>query len=200
MPRDDTPNNRSAAADVALEDPVIVARIGAPHGVRGDVLIASFTDPVDNLLDYEPRYLRLPATGRRAVEAWRPLRLDGLRPYNDRFLARVPGYDQREDVATLRGAEIAVERNSLPEPEPDAHYWRDLNGARVVNRAGEVLGTVAAMMETGSHTVLVVRDQDGERLIPFVEDYVDSVEPDAAEEAARARLLVRVDWQRAWDD
>jgi 16S rRNA processing protein RimM len=58
----------------------------------------------------------------------------------------------------------------------------------VVNRQGEELGKVTAMQEFGAHPVMVVAHDGGERLIPFVEAYVDAVDV--------AGDRIEVDWQK----
>jgi 16S rRNA processing protein RimM len=67
----------------------------------------------------------------------------------------------------------------------------DLIGLQVVNREGELLGTVRDLMSTGPQTVLVlaheVNGQPQERLIPFVSAYVDQVD--------LAARKITVDWQ-----
>jgi 16S rRNA processing protein RimM len=95
----------------------------------------------------------------------------------------------------LRGARIFVPRSSFPSTTDDEYYWVDLIGADVVNRQGDALGRVSALIDTGPHSVLCVRrpdaatdaaDGQAERLIPFVSAYVDTVD-------TAARRIV-VDW------
>ena len=61
----------------------------------------------------------------------------------------------------------------------------------VVNRVGVALGVVTDLMSTGPQTVLVlgyeVEGKEQERLIPFVDAYVDSVD--------LATKLIVADWQ-----
>ena len=67
-------------------------------------------------------------------------------------------------------------------------YWSDLIGFTVVNRDGQMLGSVAGLLDTAAHAVLRVASDDGrERLIPLVPAYLDAIDPEARR--------VRVDWQ-----
>lgn len=176
----------------------MVGRLGAPHGVRGELHVHSYTQPADNLLDYQPWVFRRRPAGRAGsrrsrVDDWQTLTLSDVRSHQDHFLARVDGYPEREDVATLKGMEIGVPRSQLPDPPADEFYWRDLIGARVVSVNDEELGTVAGLLETGVHDVLRVRRAEAgqsELLIPFVKSYVLSV----------SATELRVDWDPAWLD
>ncbi|MDX1555461.1 MAG: ribosome maturation factor RimM, partial [Xanthomonadales bacterium] len=55
----------------------------------------------------------------------------------------------------------------LPDPGEEHFYWADLVGLEVVLEDGERLGTIAELMATGAHDVMVVAG-DRQRLIPFV--------------------------------
>ena len=87
------------------------------------------------------------------------------------------------------GAELAVPRESLPEPGEGHYYWADLEGLRVVTKDGNELGNVAYLLATGANDVLVVQGQK-EVLIPFV---TGSVVLDV--DIAGGRITV--DWE--WD-
>ncbi len=86
----------------------------------------------------------------------------------------------RNAAEALRGARIFVAREHFPKTDDGEFYWVDLMGLNVVNREGVALGVVKDLMATGPQTVLVLGyEQDGkeqERLIPFVDAYVDSVD------------------------
>ncbi|MGI9237457.1 MAG: ribosome maturation factor RimM, partial [Woeseiaceae bacterium] len=72
----------------------------------------------------------------------------------------------------------------------DGHYyWKDLEGLKVVGSDGSNLGTVAYLLETGAHDVMVVTGET-ERLIPFVSNEV-VIDVDLA------KGVITVDW--AWD-
>ena len=152
------------------ESLVPMGRIGAPHGVRGWVRIQSETRPEENILAYGPWYLG--AEGRPVTIA--ESRVDGKGP-----LARLEGTSDREGAAALTHSVIHVPRSALPELPPGEWYWADLEGLTVVTTAGEELGRLQAMMETGANDVMVVAGER-ERLVPFVQgEVVRSVEPEA---------------------
>lgn len=183
---------------MSTDEVIVVGRLGAPHGVRGEIHIHSYTTPADNLLDYQPWVFRRRPEGRKGsrrstVADWQMLVVHDVRGHQDHYLGRIEGYPEREDVATLKGMEIGVPRSQLPEPETDEFYWRDLIGARVVDANQTELGVVAGLLETGVHDVLRVRRPEAgtsEILIPFVKAYLLSV----------TKEVIQVDWDPAWLD
>jgi 16S rRNA processing protein RimM len=60
-----------------------------------------------------------------------------------------------------------VPRERFPAAPADEYYWSDLIGLEVVTLAGEVLGQVTELQQTGAHDVLVVTGER-RRLLPFV--------------------------------
>ena len=83
-----------------------------------------------------------------------------------------------------------MRRNALPAAGDGEHYWDDLTGFAVRNRAGVLLGEVSGLTEHGAHPLLRVSRPAGvegaERLIPFVPAIVDRVDVQAAR--------IDVDW------
>jgi 16S rRNA processing protein RimM len=89
---------------------------------------------------------------------------------------RVEGVGDRTAAERWVGAEVLVERSELGEAGEGSHYWADLEGLPVVTAAGEAVGKVTGLYETGGVDVLVVAGEKGERLIPLA----PYVEVDAA--------------------
>ena len=155
-----------------------MGRVAAPFAVHGWVKGQPFTEYLDSLLDYP--VWRLGKNG-----AWREYRLLDGQVHGQQLIVQLEGVDDRDQAECIRGLEIAVHRDELPEAEEDAYYWDDLIGLEVVNQEGVSLGRVAGLLETGVHDVLEVVD-DRKRLIPFTEPIVVEVDK------AAGRILV--DW------
>src|ERR1700680_706932 len=106
---------------------VCVAQIGAPHGVRGEGRVRSFTE--------DP--MTLPRCGAlEAEDGSRALELETLRPAKNALVARFVGVTDRETAAELRNVKLYVPRARLPEPEDETCYHRDLIGLPAVDADG----------------------------------------------------------------
>jgi 16S rRNA processing protein RimM len=148
---------------------VCVARIGAAHGLRGEMRLYSFTrDPMAvgsyGLLEDE--------TGARSF------RISSLRPAGDHLVARFAGVEDRDGVRALTNLALYVPRERLPEPEANSFYHADLVGLRVETRDGSALGTVAAVQDFGAGGILeIVPAAGGEAvMLPFNESFVPEVD------------------------
>ena len=90
------------------------------------------------------------------------------------LVALTDGIEDRTQAEELIGSEIWVDKDQLPNLEKGDYYWHQLEGLEVFNEAGELLGEVSHLFETGANDVLVVKASeksidDMERLIPHVE-------------------------------
>lgn len=144
--------------------------------------VFSYTEPREAVLQYQG--LSLGRNGK-----WESIKVAEGQRHGKSVILRLEGCDDRDQAASLIGAEIAADRSELPEPAEGHYYWSDLTGLKVVHRDGTELGKIKELLETGTHDVMVVEGEQ-ERLIPFVKDEVvlsvDFVE-----------RQVNVDWE--WD-
>lgn len=165
---------------------VVMGRVSAPYGVKGWVKIKTFTETLDALLDY-------PAWQIGKGGQWRNLEIEDAALHGDAIIAKPAGCDDRDAALALRGQEIAVNREDMPDTEEDTYYWEDLIGLTVTNQDGIRLGKVSKLLETGAHDVLVVTtDNHKEMLIPFVGIYVLKVDV--------AQGNIEVDWGLDYQD
>jgi 16S rRNA processing protein RimM len=158
-----------------------MGRIMAPFGVKGWVRVEPYTAATRNLLDYPTWWI---GVGRE--HGWQAFDLTEGRPHGRALVVKLEGCDDRDAAGLLSGRMIAVPREALPLPPEGEYYWVDLIGLAVVNMAGQALGRVTAILETGANDVLVVADGGRERLVPFTAQVVREVD-------YKARVL-RVDW------
>jgi 16S rRNA processing protein RimM len=159
-----------------------MGRIAAPHGVRGSVKAKPLSGDPAALLAFQEWWLRTRTGG-----AWAPYRVIDSRLQSTMLVAELEGISDRDAAAALRGAEIGVPREWLPELAENEYYRADLIGLTVANRNGEVLGKVLEFVESGAHPILRVGNEEGaERLIPWVAQHVVAVDPAAGR--------IDVDW------
>ncbi len=167
------------ATSAPAEDLIVIGKIVSVHGVRGDVKVYSFTDPIDNLLDYRRWTLR------RGDEV-KQVELVNGRLQGKILVATLRGLSDREVARTYADFEICIPRSELPPLTGDEYYWYQLQGLRVINQLGQVLGRVDHLLETGANDVLVVKPCEGslddrERLLPYIDPCVLKVDLDAGE-------------------
>jgi 16S rRNA processing protein RimM len=147
---------------------VCVAQIGAPHGVRGEVRLRSFTAEPGAVANYGPL----------EAEDGRRFEIASLRPAKDAFIVRLHGFDDRDSAAALRNLRLYVPRNRLAEPEADEFYHADIVGLEAVDADGTSLGTVTGVHNFGAGDLIEVQrpDERAGVLLPFTKAVVPEID------------------------
>ena len=94
-------------------------------------------------------------------------RIEEARPQGRVWAVKVEGVSDRAAAERLVGAEVLVPREELKDAGEGSHLWMDLEGLEVVTVAGEAVGRVTGLYETGGVDVLVVTGARGEKMIPL---------------------------------
>lgn len=145
-----------------LENPVLMATIGAAQGLRGEVRVRSYTADPTALGDY----------GNLHSEDGRVFEVLEIREAKNVAIVRFRGINDRNAAEALAGLELFIERDNLPddELEEDEFYYADLEGLEAVDRDGTSYGTVSAVHDFGAGDLLELKGA-GRRpaLIPFSE-------------------------------
>ncbi len=126
---------------------ICVGVVTGPHGVGGALRIKSFTARPEDIAAYGPL---ADETGRRHLE----LRLLGTA--KGVLIARLPGVEDRDRAAALRGLHLYLPRSALPPPELEEYYHADLIGLEAVLADGSPLGRVRAVHDFGAGDTLEI--------------------------------------------
>jgi 16S rRNA processing protein RimM len=156
-----------------MADRVIVARIGAAHGVRGEVRLWSFTQDPMAVADYGPLETK---DGARRFE------IETVRATSDHLVARLKGIADRDAAQALTNLDLYVPRDRLPAiDEDDTYYHSDLIGLDAMSADSVQIGTVHAVHDFGAGAVIEITPLgNGETLmLPFTETTVPKVDLDA---------------------
>jgi 16S rRNA processing protein RimM len=147
---------------------VLLARIGAAHGVRGEVRVKSFTaDP-----------MALGGYGPLSSRDGRVFLVERLRPAKEVVVAKFRGVDDRNAAEALNGTDLFVPRDRLPAAEDeDEFYHADLIGLSAEAEDGTPLGTVVAIHNFGAGDILDIAPPRGPSLlVPFTKAVVPDVD------------------------
>src|SRR5690606_36004486 len=134
----------------APAEEIVLGKLVSVLGVGGEVKVQSFTDPIDILLDYWHGRLR------RGDEV-RQVELVKGRPHGKVLVVKLKGLDDPDEARLLAEFEGRVPRSELPELSEGEYYWYQLEGLKVINQEGQLLGQVDHLLETGSNDVMVVK-------------------------------------------
>lgn len=159
----------TAASAAAVKRRVQLGDIGSAHGIRGEVVVRSFTaDPFD-----------IAAYGVLEDAKGRPVpKLTVVRDSGRGLVCRLDGVKDRTAAEGFRGTQLWVARERLPPPEPGAYYHVDLIGLAAVSPAGDPVGRIVDVANFGAGDLIEVRLEGGMRTeyVPFTDAFVPSVD------------------------
>jgi len=150
---------------------ILLGRIADAHGIRGEVLIHSYAEVPEDIGAYGPLQ---DAAGARTFE------IESTRASPKGVVARLKGVGDRTAAEALKGTQLYVERDHLPDAGEDAYYHTDLTGLAAVDVGGATIGTIVAVQNFGAGDLLEIRlaDTDRTEFVPFTEATVPSVDLD----------------------
>lgn len=148
---------------------VAMGYIKGVFGIKGWLKIAANTEYSDSLLDYPEWHL---VKDDKTIS----VTLEAGKVVNGELQVKFEGINDRDLAFSLRGYTIEIPREAFAPTEEDEYYWTDLVGMTVVNKDHTVLGKVSNLMETGANDVLMIDGEHGQILIPFVSQYIETVD------------------------
>lgn len=151
MTQDDSAGSRN-------ERRVLLGHIAGAHGIRGAVLVRSYTAEPEAIADYGPLQSE-------AADASFVLAVEGATAKG--VICRVEGVGDRTQAEALKGVALYVARDRLPPPDEGEYYHADLIGLAAVTEEGRALGTVVAVPNYGAGDILEVRPEGEKRTVLF---------------------------------
>lgn len=150
---------------------VVVGRFGRTHGIKGKIVVHSFTEPKSNIIKYRDAW-HMELRGNKT-----PVDILCLHEQGNNLLAQIKGYEQEELAKTLANITISVPSEQLEQLPSGEYYWHDLVGLHVTNKEGLDFGQVTDVMATGSNDVLIV-DGNKRHMIPYLEQSILTIDMD----------------------
>ena len=164
-----------------MEDMLRVGVITTTHGIRGEVKVFPTTGSPKRFEEIERVVL---ASKKDELE----LEIERVRYFKNFVILKFKGIDNINDIEMYKGAELYVDRAHGDKLEEGEYYIADIIGLKVFDEAGELLGEVSDVIETGANDVYAVR-RKGKKdlLIPAIKSCILSV--DIEEGKMTVRLL-----------
>ena len=146
---------------------VLMAIIGAAHGIRGEVRVKPYGDDPLSFTDYGVLTTK---DGKQSFE------VQNARVQKTVVITKFKEVTDRNRAEELNGVELYIDRDQLPDTEEDEFYYSDLNGLSVQDPSGALMGKIAAVQDFGAGDLLEIRPKRGKTFyIPFTKDFVPEI-------------------------
>ena len=141
--------------------PVLVAKIIKPHGIRGEVVLESWTD-VEGRLEDRPAFLLIDRG-----KVIREVTVESRRFIMGRPVFKFEGVSSRTEAELLRNMELGIPEEELGDLPPNQYFIFHLIGMNVVLKDGKEAGKVQDVISTDGGDLL---ELDNGSLVPFIDE------------------------------
>lgn len=153
-----------------MEKYLQVGVIASTHGIRGEVKVFPTTDDVKRFQNCKQLLLD---TGKERIE----LEVEGVKYFKQFVILKFQGIDSINDVECYKGKSLLVARENAVKLRKGEYFIADLIGLVVCNEAGENIGVLEDVLQTGANDVYHIRLSDGrELLLPAIRECVLEVD------------------------
>lgn len=171
--QDQNPGSPSSSEPVFL----LVGKFRSAHGVKGEIGMEVLTDFPERLA---------PGSVVFVGEDHRPLKITAIRWKNTVMLLSFEGVSDRDQAAYMRNLNVYTRAEHLPKLPQGEYYHHELIGLRVVNEAGDLIGRLDEILETGANDVYVVKPETGnDILFPAIDSVILAVDLNKGEMVVR---------------
>ncbi|WP_019879497.1 ribosome maturation factor RimM [Succinispira mobilis] len=146
---------------------IIIGKILAPHGVRGEVRIKPLTELPE-------RFLTLLELN---IEEYGQLKVEQARFHKQFVLVKLAGIEDMNAAEKLRGHNIVMDKADLGNLPEGRYYAFEIEGLEVYDTENNFLGKIIEVLQTGSNDVYIVKNNEGkELLIPALKKVVKNID------------------------
>lgn len=151
------------------QDKILMGVISHAHGIKGDMLIKSYTENPEDIMAYGPLWDE--SLNTNFVFKVKHLKDKGV-------VVHCSGIDDRNQAEALKGTKLYVKRSQMPQSsEEDGFYHSDLIGLKVLDQNEAYLGDVLAIVNFGASDLLEFKPESGASLyVPFTKEAVPVVD------------------------
>lgn len=174
----------SPSAAKGKQERITIGKVGAVHGIKGELRIIPLTDFPERFRDMQ-----------EVMAGEELLHIESCKYHKQYILLKFREYPEREAAQRLTGRLLTVSRSEAASLAEGEFYTFDIIGLKVYDLAGQELGTVENVLRTGSNDVYQVRDEDGrELLIPALKTVVKEID------VAGGRMVVEMPEEETAND
>lgn len=175
-----------------------VGKVIKAHGLRGQVVVGGVRLSLDEFRGLGHVWAKGVAGATGEAAATRRLDIEEAKEFQHNLIVRFAGFSDRDEAEEIHGVVLEIDRAQLPPNEEGTVYLFQLVGLAAVTEAGERLGTVREVLQTGATPILIVdgpAPEEGgkprERMFPMSEEVL--VRVDTAGGLVTVRVLPGMD-------
>ncbi|MER3446147.1 MAG: 16S rRNA processing protein RimM [Candidatus Dadabacteria bacterium] len=145
-------------------------RISKAHGLLGELRVHPFSRQLENLSRLERIFIQ--KCGEEKPQEFKVIR---RRLEKESAIIGLEGIRSVDDAEKFRGCSVMVDTSDLVQTEEDEYYWFQLIGLMVYTTDGGYVGRVENLIDRAPQSLLVVKEDEKEFLIPMIDALVKEI-------------------------
>ena len=146
---------------------IIIGKIVATHGIKGWVVIQSYSYPTHNIKNYDT-FLHI----KNKKEF---IKIINLKIMPKKIIIQIKNYDHINSSESLIGQNIFIEASDIPALKKGEYYWKDIEGLEVYTSKNSYIGSVDFIFNNGVNDILAVKHNKELVYIPYINDHIEVI-------------------------
>ncbi len=161
---------------VSLMERIRIGQVTGATGIRGEIKVYDYGDDPGRYSSFDE--LVIADTAYRVQKA-------GTR--KNLVVLKLEGVDTRDDAEKMRGMDVMIDEDRLPDLPEGTYYIKDLISFDVVDEEGRHVGVLTDILTNTPQRLYVVKTDEGrEAYVPGVDEYIRDIDTD------RKTITIRV--------
>ena len=146
---------------------IVIGKIVATHGIKGCVVIQSYSYPSQNIKNYNT-FLHIKNNKEY-------IKIINLKVMPKKIIIKIENYDDINTSEPLVGQNIFIEASDIPALKKGEYYWKDIEGLEVYTTKDSYIGSVDFIFNNGANDILAVKQNKELVYIPYVNDHIEVI-------------------------
>ena len=146
---------------------IIIGKIVSTHGIKGWVVIQSYSYPSQNIKNYNT-YLHI-------ENSKEFIKIINLKTMPKKIIIKIENYDDINTSEFLVGQNIFIEASDIPALKKGEYYWKDIEGLEVYTTKDTYIGSVDFIFNNGANDILAIKNNRELVYIPYINDHIEVI-------------------------
>ena len=146
---------------------IVIGKIVATHGIKGWVVIQSYSYPSQNIKNYN--------TFLHSKNNKECIKIINLKTMPKKIIIKIENYDDINTSESLVGQKIFIEASDIPALKKGEYYWKDIEGLEVYTTKDSYIGSVDFIFNNGANDILAIKKNKELVYIPYISDRIELI-------------------------
>lgn len=148
-----------------------VGKIVNTHGLKGELKVITTSDFLEERFVEGVKLLIT-----RGNQVLREVIVEKSRFHKNFCLVKFKDIDDINEAEIYKNTQLKIDSEYLSELDDDEFYYYEIIDCKVYDENNIYLGTIIEILQTGANDVWVIKNNDKEYLIPYIDDVVKKID------------------------